>query len=221
MQKKTIIFDMDGVIFDTENVILQCWKVVAEKYSLPNIETTFYKVIGTNVDETKRILLETYGDDFPYEGFRAEYRERFFEKMAKKGIPIKKGVRELLSFLKINGYQIGLASSTRREVVEDELSQAGIREFFQVVICGDMVARSKPEPDIYLKACEEMQVSPSDAYAIEDSQNGIRSAHAAGMTVLHVPDLVPPDEETGQLAELVFKDLIEVRNYLSHIATES
>lgn len=218
MQQKTIIFDMDGVIFDTENVILQCWRVIAEKYKVSDIEETFYKVIGTNLDETKRILLETYGSDFPYEQFRADYRERFYGTIAREGLSIKKGVRELLSFLKINGYRVGLASSTRREVVIDELSQAGLLAFFEVVVCGDMVERSKPEPDIYLYACKELQIHPSQAYAIEDSKNGIRSAHAAGLKVIHVPDLLPPDLETEQLADMVCKDLLEVRNYLAPLS---
>lgn len=213
--QKAIIFDMDGVIFDTENVILRCWKVIAEKYNVSNIEQTFYKVIGTNVDETKRILMETYGRDFPYEKFRGEYRERFYQKIAEEGIPIKKGVRELLSFLKINGFRIGLASSTRQKVVLEELSQAKLLDFFEVVVCGDMVARSKPEPDIYLRACEEMKITPSEVYAIEDSKNGIRSAHTAGLKVIHVPDIVKPDEETERLSDVVFKDLIEVRTYLA------
>ncbi len=215
MKKKTVIFDMDGVIFDTENVIMNCWIQVASKYHIEDIEHTFYQVVGMNVNETKRILLENYGDDFPYDEFRSEYRSLFYERIAKMGMPVKKGARELLSFLKINGYRIGLASSTRYEVVKDELSQAGLFDFFEVVVGGDMVSRSKPNPDIYLMACQKMNVLPEQAYAVEDSKNGVRSAHAAGMTVLHVPDVVPADEETTALSYMTFKDLIEVRNYLA------
>ncbi len=212
---KTIIFDMDGVIFDTERLILSCWQIEAVKYDIPNIENTFKACIGTDVDTTRRILFDTYGKDFPYDKFRTEYRDLFYRKIEKNGIPVKRGVREILSFLKVNGYRTGLASSTRREVVEQELTDAGLRNFFEVIVGGDMVKRGKPEPDIYQKACEQMLVEPEESYAIEDSKNGILSAKAAGLKVLHVPDILEPDEEMKELADEIFEDLIQVRKFLA------
>lgn len=212
---KTIIFDMDGVIFDTERLILSCWVVVAGKYGIPHMEDTFKKSIGTDVHTTKQILLDTYGEDFPYDTFREEYRDMFYQKVEKEGLPLKRGARELLGFLKINGYRIGLASSTRREVVEQELSDAGLLGFFETIVGGDMVAHGKPAPDIYEKACEKLKVKPEEAYAVEDSKNGMKAAKAAGLKVIHVPDLLEPDEEMIQMSEEIFEDLMEVRNFLA------
>ena len=109
---------------------------------------------------------------------------------------------------------MALASSTRREVVLQELTDAGIIDYFDEVICGDMVTRSKPAPDIFLRACEETGVSPDRAYAIEDSYNGIRSAAAGGLRPIMVPDLMPPTEEMRRLSEAVLKDLHEARRWL-------
>lgn len=213
--KKQIIFDMDGVIFDTENLILSCWRVVAEKYRIPNIEEAFRRVIGVSATGTKKIIQQVYGEEFDYESFRQESRELFDKKIARNGLPLKSGVRELLSFLKINGYRVGLASSTRYETVLEELTQTGLAGFFEVIIGGDMVERSKPEPDIYLHACEVMKLMPEETYAVEDSWNGVRSAAAAGLRVLHVPDLLEPGEEMEKLSFRIFEDLIDVRNYLA------
>lgn len=100
---------------------------------------------------------------------------------------------------------MALASSTRSAVVRQELTDAGIIEYFQVVIGGDMVSRSKPQPDIFLKACEELGVEPEEAFAIEDSYNGIRAAAAGKLRPLMVPDLMPPTEEMQELSEEILK----------------
>ncbi|MCH5253119.1 MAG: HAD-IA family hydrolase, partial [Lachnospiraceae bacterium] len=106
-------------------------------------------------------------------------------------------------------------SSTRRAVILEELEQTGLLDFFEVIVGGDMVEKSKPAPDIYRKACEEMGIRPDGVYAIEDSKNGLRSAAAAGLRVLLVPDLIVPDKEMEQLAFQIFHDLIEVRQYFA------
>lgn len=213
--KKQIIFDMDGVIFDTENLILSCWCFLAEKYDIPGIEDTFRRAIGVSSEGTKKIVREVYGDDFPCEMFWNEWKQMFDQKIEKQGMPVKQGARELLSFLKINGYRVGLASSTRHETVVDELTQAGLIDFFEVLVGGDMVERGKPEPDIYLCACEQMEIDPKETFAIEDSWNGVRSAAGAGLRVLHVPDLLEPNEEMERLSYVIFDDLIDLRNYLA------
>ena len=213
--KKQIIFDMDGVIFDTEKLVLSCWSIIAEKYGIPHIEETFRRVIGVSSEGTNQIVREVYGEEFDYESFRKECRGLFARKIAQTGMPMKPGARELLSFLKINGYRIGLASSTSYDTVVNELTQAGLVGFFEVIIGGDMVERSKPEPDIYLRACEAMNLIPKETFAVEDSWNGVRSAATAGLRVLHVPDLLEPGEEMEKLSFGIFEDLIDVRNYLA------
>lgn len=127
---------------------------------------------------------------------------------------MKKGVSELLSFLKKENKKIALASSTRRQTVVNQLRDARILDYFDTVICGDMVERSKPAPDIFLKACEELKVEPERAYAIEDSYNGIRAAHAGKLKPIMIPDLLPENDEMENLTEVVLDSLLDVVNYL-------
>ena len=210
-----VIFDMDGVIFDSERGCLVCWNELASKYDIPDIESSFLRCTGTNDAKTREIMLETYGQDFPYDHFAKEASLLFHEKYDGGRLPVKKGTRELLSFLKEKKVPLALASSTRRESVTRELSEASLLPFFDVLICGDMVKKSKPDPDIYLRACQELHVNPAASFAIEDSFNGIRSAHAGALRPLMVVDLLPPDEEMKRLAEKIFSDLLEVKNYLA------
>lgn len=132
----------------------------------------------------------------------------------KNELPVKPGVYELFDFLKKNNYKIGLASSTRKEVVTLQMKQVGLLPFFDVLVCGDMVQNSKPHPEIYLKACELLGAAPSSCFAVEDSFNGIRSAHGAGMKTIMVPDLLTPDEEITALLYKKCDSLLDVKEFL-------
>ncbi len=211
---QAVVFDMDGVIFDSERKVVECWVETADKYGIKDIERLCRMCLGTNSAETRRIALEFYGEDFPYDEYKKEMSDLYHSRYDNGRLPMKEGVRELLEFLKQNGIKIALASSTRRTVVLHQLEHAGILPYFDKVVCGDMVEKSKPAPDIFLKACEELAASPSDAIAIEDSYNGIRSAHSAGMRPIMVPDLAPPTEEMEQLTEAILPSLLDVISYL-------
>lgn len=210
-----VVFDMDGVIFDSERAVMQCWKEVASRHNIPDIEKAILACTGTTMVRTREIMLNLYGADFPYDEYARESSAIFHSRYDGGRLPMKPGVKELLTFLKERGKKIALASSTRQQVVTDELRDAGIIEYFDRIICGDMVSRSKPAPDIFLKACEELNVSPSGSYAIEDSYNGIRAAHAGGLHPIMVPDLLPADEEMQSLAEIVLPSLTSVIEYLA------
>lgn len=214
---KAVVFDMDGVIFDSEKLILQIWKEIGKENDIPNIEETMYQCLGVNATETKQIFLRIYGEDFPYDVYVKEASRRFHAKADGGELPMKPGVVELLSFLKENGYVIGLASSTREGAVRQELTDAGIICYFKELTCGDMLKKSKPAPDIYLMACEKLGVGPEEAIAIEDSYNGIRSAYAAGMTPIMVPDIIGPDEEMQEKSFRIFADLFEVKEWLAAV----
>ena len=212
-----VIFDMDGVIFDSERLVLECWEKIGAAYHLEGMREAFLPCIGTNDVKTREIVLERYGADFPYDEFRRESSLLYHGIVDQGGLPVKTGVRELLIYLKEHEIPIAVASSTRLEVVTQELKQAGLYEYFSVVMGGDQLKRSKPEPDIYLITCEKLGVHPADAYAIEDSYNGIRSAYSAGMKPIMVPDMLPPTEEMQQKSVIVLDNLLQVKDwFMSH-----
>lgn len=215
--KKTIVFDMDGVLFDTELICMKAWVAVAEKNGLPDMEEIFPKCIGGNADHSRRIVLEAYGEDFDYADFRRQASDEFWNYINKNGLPVKPGAEEILRWLRENGWVIGLASSTKKSSVLSHLEQAGLRDFFAAVVTGDMVEHSKPDPEIYLLACRELSAEPSRTYAVEDSPNGVRSACGAGLRTLMVPDMIPADEEMGRLSEGIFDDLYGVRDFLNAV----
>lgn len=211
---EAVIFDMDGVIFDSERLVLECWAEVAQKYGIQNMEPICLKCTGLTVTASKEVMKEHFGADFPYDEYKKEMSALFHERYDGGRLPLKPGVVELLSYLKKEEKKVALASSTRSAVVRAELKDAGILSFFDAVICGDMVERSKPEPDIFLKACACLHVEPAQAYGIEDSHNGIRACYKAGMRPIMVPDLVPPTEEMRKLSEAILSSLIDVKEYL-------
>lgn len=208
--KEAVIFDMDGVIFDSETLVFQCWNVVAEKYGVDNVEKVCTQCLGINAVETKECFLNYYGKDFPYDEYKKEMAELFHKTAAEGGLKLKPGIVELLTFLKEHGYKTAVASSTRRAVVESQLKAAGIIHYFEQIVCGDMVKKSKPEPDIYLTAAEKIGVEPYRCYAIEDSYNGIRSAYRAGMDVIMVPDMLPANKEMEEICCNIFDSLFQV-----------
>lgn len=215
MKYEAVIFDMDGVIFDSERLVLEGWQEIAAKYGIKGIEEVLPRCLGVNAQATREIFREYYGQDFPYDEYKKEASALFHSRYGNGKLPLKPGVKELLSYLKENGYLVGLASSTRQAIVEQEIRDAGLMPYFDNLVCGDMLKRSKPEPDIYLKACENLDVEPRMAVAVEDSYNGIRSAKRAGMVPVMVPDMVQPDEEMRSLAHKICKDLFEVKNWIS------
>ena len=218
MQYQAVVFDMDGVIFDTERLVIEFWKEVAKKHNIPNVEHTCIQCLGTNRVRTREIFLENYGADFPFDPYRAEVTELFNTHYKGVPLPTKPGVRELLSYLQEQDIKVGLASSTAQHLVRDEIGTAGLLPYFQTLVCGDMVEHSKPAPDIFLKACEILNADPTKSIAIEDSFNGIRSAHCAGMTPIMVPDQVQPTDEIRTLAIHVMPSLLDVLNWLKTLA---
>ena len=213
MERKVVIFDMDGVIFNSEKLVLDSWEVVGRKYGIPDVGKILTDCIGTSHVKTQEIVYAHYGEDFDFEKYSKEASLFFHEYVRENGLPVKKGVRDLLQYLKEEKVPVGLASSTRLAVVEEELKQAGLYDYFRVIVGGDQLKRSKPEPDIYLMACEKMGISPENAYAVEDSYNGIRAAYSAGMIPIMVPDLLPATEEMREKSIAVFENLLQVKQF--------
>lgn len=210
---KGIIFDMDGVIFDSERLYLECCMEAAKLFGLDDMENTCLSCIGLNTQRTLARFSEVYGEDFPVNNFWDEATSRFAEKVQNNLLPVKKGARELLEYLKSNNVPVALASSTITERVCSELTAAGLIEYFDVTVGGDMVRKSKPEPDIFLFAADRLGISAKDCCIIEDSFNGVRAANASGAFVIMVPDLIQPTEEIARLANIVLPSLLEVKKY--------
>ena len=210
-----IIFDMDGVIFDTERMFLECVKPAAEKFGLVGIEDVAHECIGLTEVETKRLMRERFGKDAPLEAMDQEAVRIFQKRYQEEGLTVKEGAIELLEYLKAVGARIAIGSSTRHDIVEMELRGAGLLEYFDVLACGDMVEHSKPEPDVFLLAAE-MLLEPekiADCIIIEDSFNGVIAARRTGATVFMVPDLLEPTEEIRAMADEVFGSLVEVKQW--------
>lgn len=221
-----VIFDMDGVIFDSERTLLSCWIDTARKYGLDEalVRETFIKCIGTNRRQTAEIYRSAFLGLLGEEKTQRVWEESFElhrERYSDRTIPLKRGVREILDYLRAEGISVGIASSSARETVERRIANAGLSGYFVGSVGGDAVRISKPDPQIYLLACAAFGFDPADTFAIEDSYNGIRAASAAGMRPIMVPDIVPADGEMERLSEAVCKDLFEVMERLAENAEKT
>ena len=209
-----VIFDMDGVIFDTERLYLECIRPAAEKYGLAGFDEVAHACIGRTDVETKKLMRKAFGEDAPLEAVEQEAFKVFQKRYEEEGLPVKDGAVELLEYLKRAGARIAVGSSTAHDVVEMELRDAGLLQYFDALACGDMVEHSKPEPDVFLLAAEMLQETIADCIIIEDSFNGVIAARRAGATVFMVPALLEPTEEIRAMADKVFGSLIEVKEWL-------
>ena len=158
-----VIFDMDGVIFDTEAICLRAWRACAEKYNIKDIDALLMPCIGGNKQHMREVFREQLGEDFPVDSFDKDAQKEFRRIEREEGIPVKKGARELLAWLKENEATVGLASSTAYDIVVQELTGAGLVDYFHAITGGDQISHSKPDPEIYLKACEKLGIDPESA----------------------------------------------------------
>ena len=215
MGKKAVIFDMDGVIFDTEKVYLDIWIEVFEKYGYKMTKELYVNVMGTGRKNVIKTFLENFGDDLPIEKMYEEKDNQLFYIIENQGIPLKEGVKELFSMLKEKNYKIALATSAKRERVEKQIKDKWLKESFDAIVCGDDVEKGKPSPDIFLKAAKEIDVEPENCFVVEDSPAGIKAVFSGGMKGIHVEDLKEADEDILKYCEKNFKNLQEIKEYLS------
>ena len=215
MGKKAVIFDMDGVIFDTEKVYLDIWIEVFEKYGYKMTKELYVNVMGTGRKNVIKTFLENFGDDLPIEKMYEEKDNQLFYIIENQGIPLKEGVKEQFSMLKEKDYKIALATSAKRERVEKQIKDKWLKESFDAIVCGDDVEKGKPSPDIFLKAAKEIDVEPENCFVVEDSPAGIKAVFSGGMKGIHVEDLKEADEDILKYCEKNFKNLQEIKKYLS------
>lgn len=201
---KALIFDMDGLLLDSERIVQRSWEEVGKEMAIPNLGTHIYNTLGMNRKARNKYFLNTFGADFALETFNRMTSEAFFRIVGETGIPLKPGAKELLKYAKEHDFKVAVATSSSSGYAVSELKDAGIWNYFDGGVFGNMIEHAKPDPEIYLKACDCIGMKPAECFAFEDSPAGIRSAHAAGLKVIAVPDLVQPDEE---LLSLIYKKI--------------
>ncbi len=198
-----IIFDMDGVILDSESISDITWAEAAKDFKVQMTADILNSCRGSNKNDILAKLAEIYGKTFDAEGFLDRTGILFSQIEKEKGIPLMPYAHQILEYLKPK-YKIALASSTKGPTVERQLTNVGVISFFEKRITGEMVTHSKPNPEIYLKACEAIGCTVDECVAVEDSLNGVRSASAAGLKTIMIPDKVQP---TAEIIPLCWKIL--------------
>ena len=210
-----VIFDMDGVLFDTETIALRCWGESAKTLGLDGWRELYPQCIGITQPKTKALWVEHWGEENAA-AFGQEILAVYDREYAGRPVPQKPGAAEIIEALSRRGIPIAVASSTPEARVRQHLTEAGFLPRFDAVIGGDRLQRSKPAPDIFLLAAEALGAEPERCFVIEDSFNGIRAAHAAQMRPIMVPDMLPPTEEIAAMAEIVTEDLFAALEYLKN-----
>lgn len=211
---KAVIFDMDGVIFDTEKLLLKCWKQASKVYNIDLKDEQIAKFRGTTAKMGKEIFEKMYPeiDFFQIRNEREKLKNQY---IAENGMPIKDGIEDFLKLIKEKELKIALATSTKQEITMRYLIEANLAKYFDFIICGDMVKNGKPEPDIYIEVCESLKMKPEETIVFEDSKNGILSASKAGCNVVMVIDIDEFYEETENLLIGKVKNYTEAENFLN------
>lgn len=191
---KAVIFDMDGVLIDTEKYLVRYWCQAAAEFGFDMKPEHGLLIRSLAGKFAKPLLEELFGEEFQYEKIRQRRKELMNDWISRMGIEKKPGVDELLNYLKENGFKTAVATATDEIRAEKYLKTVGIHDKFDEIICASMVENGKPEPDIYLYACERIAEKPEVCMAVEDSPNGIKAAVRAGCKTVMVPDLTQPEE---------------------------
>ena len=210
---KAIIFDMDGLMIDSERVTFECYQERLKDMNLTMDEEFYKTLLGKPIKGIYQRFYDVYGNDFPIENVIQDVHQLMAERFETEGVPVKKGLVELLHYLKDNNYKTIVATSSNRDRVDKILAQAKITEFFDDSICGDEVTKGKPNPEVFLKSCQKL----GEAIVLEDSEAGIQASYDANIKVICIPDMKYPEKQYEEKTFKILKDLTEVTAYLKSL----
>lgn len=205
-----VVFDMDGILFDTEKISRRVWKTIASQYNIDTMDYLIEKSVGLNIDAKRKLYESVIGEDFSYDEFRNCEVTLMNNIIREEGLPVKAGAYMLLEYLKTNRYPVALATSTSNKSVMAHLHDANMEDYFDSIVTGDMVTNSKPNPEIYLTACSKLGINPKNSIGIEDSPNGLKAVHAAGMISIMVPDCIPYTDDLEEYVTYKINSLTDV-----------
>lgn len=197
---KLFIFDMDGTMFDTEQISYICWRDVCKEYGYDLPEALFRSVIGMDNRRIAVVFGQYFGSEFPYEPIREKKVVNQLQYYRDHAIPVKHGLQELLSYTKRVGSCCAVASSSPESQIRFLLQKAGIASYFSVIQSGEDVVHGKPAPDIFLEACRRAGAEPEQCLVLEDSRNGLLAAHEAHIPSIFIPDIAPVSDDIAGLA---------------------
>lgn len=217
MKIKGLISDMDGVILDSEKLYVRFWCEAGRFYGFPMEKKHALSIRSMARPLASEKLKGIFGDSFDYDAVRRKRVELMDKYVEQNGIEAKPGAKELLVYLKKNGYKVALATATAPERAEKYLKAHDLYKYFDVTVSASMVNIGKPAPDIYLKAAEMLSLSPQSCVALEDSPNGIKSANSAGCVTVMVPDLDKPSDDILPLLHDVANGLCDVKRILREL----
>ena len=211
---RVVIFDMDGLMFDTERLNKEKMEEVLTLYGYKIHDEIFYKTIGISKSSAIKEFVSFYGINFPYEEIFKKRREIINDYIEKNGVPIKYGLLELINYLKNNKIKIVVATSSYRKLANYLLSKANIINDVDFLVCGDDINKSKPAPDIFFKALELSNTKSCNAIVLEDSPMGVIAANKANIKVIVIPDIFPTKEEIKRICYREFTNLKLVKEFL-------
>lgn len=216
---KAVIFDMDGVIADSEVVGKKCFILASEENGMPINEEVYMSVIGKTYGEGDAIMLAYYKDKNLLDAISKRHMELFSKAYHEGKVPLKKGAKEILSYLKENKIPHGLATSSPMRMVDLTFKSQGYSEFpFDCVTTGDEVNHGKPDPEIFLKAAKKLNVDIKNCLIVEDSCNGIKAARASTGISCLVPDILGKTDEMLQNADYCKDNLLEVIDIIKELS---
>lgn len=211
------IFDMDGLMLDTEKLLVRFWRQAASEYGYDMTDEDVFGIRSLSRKYSVPRLKERFGQEFPFDDVRSRRIKLMNDFIDQNGFEVKRGLFELLSYLKDSGKSIAVATATARDRATDYLRRINALDYFDAVICGDMVTNGKPEPDIYITAANELGIPCDECAAFEDSPNGVLSAYRAGCQVIMIPDLTQPTEEMLPTLSGVYSDLEKAIAYFEEV----